>query len=71
MSVLELVNTFEKVNGVKVPYHIAPRREGDIEAIWANSDKATKELHWQAKRTLEETLRSAWKWQLHSMGKEE
>lgn len=71
VSVLELVNTFEKVNGVKVPYHIAPRREGDIEAIWANSDKATKELHWQAKRTLEETLRSAWKWQLHSMGKEE
>ena len=65
LSVLELVNTFEKVNGVKVPYKIVDRREGDIEQVWADPAFANKELGWKAQETVEETLRSAWKWELN------
>lgn len=46
LSVLELVNTFQKVNGVKVPYRIVDRREGDIEKVWADPAFANKELGW-------------------------
>ncbi len=62
-SVLELINAFEKATQVKVPYRIANRREGDIEAIWANATKANNELNWVAQTSLEETLRTAWIWQ--------
>lgn len=65
LSVLELVNTFQKVNGVKVPYRIVDRREGDIEKVWADPTYANKELGWKAEETVEETLRSAWKWELN------
>ncbi len=65
LSVLELVNTFEKVNGVKVPYKIVERREGDIEQVWADPTFANEELGWKAGETVEETLRSAWKWELN------
>ncbi|MHB9056746.1 MAG: UDP-glucose 4-epimerase GalE [Paludibacteraceae bacterium] len=65
LSVLELVNTFEKVNGVKVPYRIVDRREGDIEQVWADPSYANKVLGWKAQETVEETLRSTWKWELH------
>ena len=70
VSVLELINAFQEATGVALPYRIAPRREGDIEAIWANPAKAERELKWKAHRMLEETLRSAWQWQLHSMQKD-
>lgn len=63
VSVLELIHSFEKATGEKVPYHIAARREGDIEAIWADPTKANKILHWEAQTSLEDTLLSAWKWQ--------
>ncbi len=63
VSVLELIHSFEKATGVKLNYEIAPRRAGDIEKVWGNVDKANKVLGWQAKETLEDTLRSAWKWQ--------
>ena len=63
VSVLEVVNTFEKVTGVKLNYEITGRRAGDIEKIWANPAYANAELGWQAKETLENTLASAWKWQ--------
>ena len=63
VSVLELINTFEKVTGVKVPHKIVGRREGDIEQIWANPERANKVLGWEAKETLADTLASAWKWQ--------
>ncbi|NLO70170.1 MAG: UDP-glucose 4-epimerase GalE [Porphyromonadaceae bacterium] len=65
LSVLEIVNTFEKVNGVKVPYRIVDRREGDIEQVWADPSYANKVLGWKANETVEETLRSAWKWELN------
>ncbi|MDR1746196.1 MAG: UDP-glucose 4-epimerase GalE [Tannerella sp.] len=63
VSVLELIRTFEKATGVKVPYKIVGRREGDIEKVWADPARANKVLGWQAKETLEDTLISAWKWQ--------
>jgi len=64
LSVLELVNTFQKVNGVKVPYRIVDRREGDIEKVWADPSYANNELGWTAQETVEETLRTTWKWEL-------
>ena len=63
VSVLELLHTFEKCTGVKLNYEIAPRREGDIEKVWGNVDKANKVLGWKAVHTLEEALSSAWNWQ--------
>ncbi len=64
VSVLELINTFEKATGVKLNYRIAGRRAGDIEQVWANPEKANKVLGWKAEASLEDTLRSAWNWQL-------
>jgi len=63
VSVMELVTTFEKVNNLKLNYKIAPRRPGDITAIWADTSLAEKKLGWKAERSLEETLRSAWEWE--------
>ncbi len=63
VSVLELIYTFEKATGVKVPHKIVGRREGDIEKVWANPKHANEILGWKAQETLEDTLRSAWKWQ--------
>ncbi len=64
VSVLELINTFEKATGVKVPHKIVGRREGDIEKVWANPEKANTVLGWKAVETLEDTLKSAWNWQV-------
>ena len=69
VSVLELIHTFEKVTGVSLNYKIVGRREGDIEKVWANPDYANNVLRWRAETSLEDTLSSAWKWQLHCMNK--
>ena len=63
VSVLELIKSFERVNDLKLNYKIAPRREGDIIAIWADPTLANDELGWKAERSLDETLAAAWKWQ--------
>ena len=68
VSVLELVRKFEEVNHLKLNYRIAPRREGDIIAIWADPTLAYNELDWKAERTLDETLASAWAWEKHLRG---
>jgi UDP-glucose 4-epimerase len=65
VSVLELIDAFEKGTGLNVPHKIVDRREGDIEKVWANPERANEILGWTAKETLEDTLRSAWKWQEH------
>lgn len=65
VSVLELVTTFEKVNGLKLPYRIAHRRPGDVPAVWADTSIANNILGWKAERTLDETLKSAWEWEKH------
>ena len=69
VSVLELVNAFEKVNGLKLNYKIAPRRPGDVVAIWADPSLANEELGWKAERSVEETLAAAWAWEKHLAGK--
>ena len=69
VSVYELVTVFEKVNGLKLNYKFAPRRPGDVVAIWADTRLANEELGWKAERPLEETLASAWAWEKHLAGK--
>lgn len=67
VSVLQLINEFEKATGVKVPYKIGARREGDIEKIWAEPRKANEVLGWKADTPVGETLANAWRWQLKLM----
>ena len=67
-SVLELVSSFERVNELKLNYKIAPRRPGDVVAIWADTTLANEELGWKAERSLDDTLRSAWEWEKHVRG---
>jgi len=62
-SVLQMVQGFEKINKVKIPYQIAPRRDGDIDEFYANADLAKAKLAWEAKLTLEDMLRDSWNWQ--------
>ena len=62
-SVLDVVKAFEKVNGVKVPYSIKPRRAGDIATCYCNPAKAKAELGWEAKFGIEEMCRDSWNWQ--------
>lgn len=63
LSVLELINAFEKATGVNVPHKIGDRRAGDIEKIWANPYKANHILGWKAQEKIEDTMRNAWNWQ--------
>ena len=70
VSVLELVNAFEKVNGLKLNYKFAPRRPGDVTAIWADPTLANTEMGWRATRTVEETLKAAWAWEKHLAGQD-
>jgi len=60
ISVLDVVNAFERVNGVKIPYVIGPRRAGDLDAYYADASKAARELGWQARLTLDDMVRDAW-----------
>ncbi len=62
-SVLELVQAFEKVNGVSVPYKIVDRRPGDVATCYANADKALAELNWKTEKTIEDMCRDTWNWQ--------
>ncbi len=63
VTVFEVIKAFEKVTGVKLKYKVVGRREGDIEKVFADTRLANKELGWKAKKGLEETLLSAWKWE--------
>ncbi|MBF0776799.1 UDP-glucose 4-epimerase GalE [Streptococcus azizii] len=62
-SVLELIHTFEKVNGVPIPYKIVDRRPGDVATCFANADKALTELNWKTEKTIEDMCRDTWNWQ--------
>jgi UDP-glucose 4-epimerase len=61
LTVLEVINSFEKINGVKVNYKVGPRREGDIVEIYSNSTKA-REIGWRPRKTVDDMVSSAWKW---------
>jgi len=63
ISVLEMIKAFEKATGMKINYKITGRREGDTEKVWADTSLANNELGWKADTPLENTLRSAWKWE--------
>ena len=63
VSVFELVRTFESVNNLKLNYKVAPRRAGDVVAVWADTTLANEELGWKAERHLDDTMRAAWKWE--------
>lgn len=65
VSVLELINAFEKVNGVKLNWKFTPRRAGDVVAIWADPSLAERKLGWKAERSVEDTLAAAWAWEKH------
>lgn len=62
-SVLEVISSFEKVSGQKLPFKIVDRREGDVTSAYANTDKANNILGWRAESTLDEAMESAWKWE--------
>lgn len=62
-SVLDVVKTFERVNGVKIPYVITHRRPGDVDKCFADPTKAHKELGWKAEKNLEDMCRDSWNWQ--------
>ena len=72
-SVLDIVHAFERVNHIKVPYEIAPRRAGDPPTVYAKVGKAERLLHWKAKRTLDQMCADSWRWQTqnpHGFAKE-
>lgn len=62
-SVLELIRTFEQVNGMKVPHVLGARRAGDPAAAYASAEKAETDLGWHAQLTIDDAVRSAWQWQ--------
>ena len=65
VSVFELVRGFEEANDLKLNYKVAPRRAGDVTAVWADTTRANEELGWRAERELSDTLRAAWAWEKH------
>lgn len=65
LSVLTLINEFEAATGVKIPYTIVGRREGDIEQVWAAPKKANEVLGWKADTPIRDVLASAWAWEKH------
>jgi UDP-glucose 4-epimerase len=67
ISVLEVIQSFERTSGVKIPYEIAARRPGDVASTYASPDKARRLLDWQATRGLDEMCASAWRWQQYCM----
>ena len=69
LSVMELVTTFEKVNDLKLNYKIAPRRPGDVTAVWCDPSLSEQKLGWKATRTTEQPLASAWAWEKKLAGK--
>ena len=62
-SVLQLVEAFEKANGVKIPYVISERRAGDVATCYADSSKAKEQLGWEAEKTIEDMCKDSWNWQ--------
>lgn len=68
VSVLELINGFERVNDLKLNWKFAPRRSGDVTSVWADASLAEHKLGWKAERTLDQTLAAAWAWEKHLSG---
>jgi UDP-glucose 4-epimerase len=69
LSVMEIIRAFEKVTGQKLNYRIVARREGDVEKVYADTSYANRELGWKAEKDIEETLLSAWNWEINLRSK--
>ncbi len=69
VTVLEAIQSFEKVSGLKLDYKLGPRRAGDVVSIYANSNKAVSKLNWQIKRDLDAMMQTAWVWEKFLAGK--
>ena len=67
-TVLELINTFEEVNGVQLNYEIGPRRDGDIKAIYTDTSKIITALHWKSRFSLKDSLKHSWEWEKNLRG---
>jgi len=67
-SVLEIINAFERVTGVKLNYEIGPRREGDIEKVWGDVSKSAEQLHWKAVLGIDTMMSTAWAWEKYIAG---
>lgn len=65
LSVFEVIKAFEESTGLTLTYKVVGRREGDIEKVWADTSYANSELGWKAEKGIEDSLRSAWKWEMH------
>ncbi len=65
-SVLDIVETFKRVNGVDVPYEFAPRRKGDIDEYFSDTTKAEKELGFKAEKTLEDMVKDSWNFEINN-----
>ena len=63
VTVLEAIQSFEKVSGQKLNYNLGPRRAGDVVSIYANNNKAVSKLNWQIKRNLDTMMQTAWAWE--------
>ncbi|MEM9991401.1 MAG: GDP-mannose 4,6-dehydratase, partial [Bacteroidota bacterium] len=63
VSVLEAIQAFERSTQQQLNYSIGPRRAGDVEAVYANLDRATAKLNWQPKRSIDDIMRTAWEWE--------
>jgi UDP-glucose 4-epimerase len=69
LSVFEIINAFELTTGEKLNYKVVGRREGDIEKVYADTSYANSELGWKAEKGIEETLQSAWNWEMNIRSK--
>lgn len=65
-TVLECIETFQKINGVKIDFKVGERRRGDAEKVWASNEKITREIGWKPKKSLEEICGSAFQWYVFS-----
>ena len=65
-SVLELINIFQKVNNVKIPYSFSNRRKGDNAILFSENNKASLLLNWKPKKTIEDMCRDGWRWQINN-----
>ncbi|MDA8760491.1 UDP-glucose 4-epimerase GalE [Amylibacter sp.] len=63
ITVLELINNFQRVSGVPIKYQLSPRRDGDLPAFWANSTLAYEKLAWKVQFTIEQICKDTWQWQ--------
>ena len=64
MSVIQMIQAFERATGINIPYKIVDRRGGDVEAVYADTSLANKKLNWKTQFGIEEALKSAWDWEI-------